>query len=459
MIQSTDNNRKSAHGRPQPRRPRVLLSAYSCCPNWGSEPGVGWNRATSLARYCDVWVLTNQNGMQPRIEAYLDEHGPVPNLEFVYVPRKPWELAISRKAMLKYIAYRSWLRRAFGVARRLHTQVGFDIAHHVTFNGFREPSYLYRLGVPFVWGPVGGAQNYPWRFLAGAGVRGAISEATRSTLNTLQLYASSRVRRAAKSAAAIFTANPETQSGFQLAMDTGSFLLCDVGSEPSNTEAWRPHSNAGKLRIAWAGNLATWKALELLLEALAILPKTVRYELHILGEGPRRDEWQSLAAKRGIAANVRWYGRLPHDEALDHFRRADVFIFTSLRDTSGTVVLEAFAEGTPVICLDHQGVSAIVTPECGIKIPVTNRRDVHHRLRDAIALLHNDRSLCRKLAQGARQRASVYLWSLQARRIAEQYNRILASVGSDAHCRLELPTEFATDFWHEAPITEPTARV
>src|SRR4029079_11273036 len=119
-----------------------------------------------------------------------------------------WELSVSQKWPLKYIVYRRWLRRAFGVAKRLHAEIGFDIAHPVTFNGYREPSYLYRLGIPFVWGPVGGAQNYPWRFLPGAGVAGALSEATRSALNTLQLHSSTRIRTAAQSASAIFTANP-----------------------------------------------------------------------------------------------------------------------------------------------------------------------------------------------------------------------------------------------------------
>jgi glycosyltransferase involved in cell wall biosynthesis len=396
--------------------------------------------------------------MQPRIEAYLDEHGPIPNLEFVYVPRKPWELAISGKPLLKYIAYRNWLRRAFGVARRLHAQVGFDIAHHVTFNGFREPSYLYRLGIPFVWGPVGGAQNYPWRFLLGAGPRGAISEATRSLLNTGQLYSSSRIRVAAESATAIFTANPETKCGLERAMGAHSILMCDVGAEPRAEASWQPRVASDAIQIAWAGNLATWKALELLLEALTLLPKTVPYELHVLGDGPRRSEWQSLAKKRGIAANVKWYGRIPHDEALEQLRRADIFVFTSLRDTSGTVVLEAMAEGTPVICLDHQGVAAIVTSECGIKIPVTSRRDVHRRIADAIASLQNNPGRRLSLSDGARGRATEYLWSLQARRIAEEYNRILESVGSDAQCSLEPEPDSTNDFWHDAPIEEEAAR-
>src|SRR4029077_2208996 len=112
---------------------------------------------------------------------------------------------------LKYWAYHIWHRYAYRTAKRLHAQVNFDIAHQVTFTSFREPGYLCRLGIPFVWGPVGGAQNYAWRFLRGAGVKTACSEAFRSLLNTLQLYGSPRVRSAAKSSAAMFAPNPDHQ--------------------------------------------------------------------------------------------------------------------------------------------------------------------------------------------------------------------------------------------------------
>src|SRR5215213_2728935 len=114
--------------KPVRRRPRVLLSAYSCCPDSGSEPGVGWRRATEIAQYCDVWVLTLSDGNQPLIDAYFAEHGPIPNLHFVYVPPQPWERVICEKPVVRYIAYRRWLRRAYRVGERLHARVGFDIA-------------------------------------------------------------------------------------------------------------------------------------------------------------------------------------------------------------------------------------------------------------------------------------------------------------------------------------------
>ena len=61
----------------------------------------------------------------------------------------------------------------------------------------------------------------------------------------------------------------------------------------------------------------------------------------------------------------------PHEEALRQYAKADVFAFTSLRDTTGGVIAEALAAGLPVICMDHQVAHDVVTEDCGIKIPVT----------------------------------------------------------------------------------------
>src|SRR4029079_5858228 len=148
-----------------PRRPRVLLTAFSCGPNRGSEPGIGWWRAVEIARHCQVWALVEGNEWEESISAYLKRHGPIANLEFVFVPGR-WRKGASTYAPgLAHVMYRLWHRRAYRVAERLHAQVNFDIAHQSPFASCREPGHTHRLGIPFVWGPIGGAQNYPWRFL------------------------------------------------------------------------------------------------------------------------------------------------------------------------------------------------------------------------------------------------------------------------------------------------------
>jgi glycosyltransferase involved in cell wall biosynthesis len=182
------------------------------------------------------------------------------------------------------------------------------------------------------------------------------------------------------------------------------------------------------LRIVWCGEFSPRKALSLLIKALAGLPDDVRYELRVIGDGKLKTRWQRLARQTGVAQHAQWLGWLPRAETWEHYRRADVFVFTSLRDTTGTVVLEALAAGLPVICLDHQGAHDFVTEQCGIKIPVTTPKQVIGGLRDAIAALARDRDRRRQLSAGAAARAEQYLWSRHGERLAAIYRLVLAGV-------------------------------
>src|SRR5208337_189807 len=113
-----------------------------------------------------------------------------------------------------------------------------------------------------------------------------------------------------------------------------------------------PHD--GAIRLLWSGVLKHCKALHLLICALARLPDAVPYELRVLGDGSLKRRWQRLAERMGVAQHIAWMGWLPHPEAIAQYAWADAFVFSSLRDTTGTVVVEALGAGLPVICLDHQ---------------------------------------------------------------------------------------------------------
>src|SRR5690242_12327227 len=68
---------------------RILLSAYACEPDLGSEPGIGWHWATRLARAGhEVWVLTRANNRQS-IEGAMSAK-PVDGLNFAYYDLPAW---------------------------------------------------------------------------------------------------------------------------------------------------------------------------------------------------------------------------------------------------------------------------------------------------------------------------------------------------------------------------------
>src|SRR5215207_5807638 len=151
---------------------KILISAYACEPNKGSEPGVGWNWARQAARFHQVWVITRKNN-QSAIESELSRN-PVSNLNLVYHDLPKWARFWKRGSRGVHLHYLLWQLTALRKVQRLHREVEFDAGHHVTFVSFRFPSCLCSLGIPFIWGPLAGGERVPFRFYSVVGFRGGV---------------------------------------------------------------------------------------------------------------------------------------------------------------------------------------------------------------------------------------------------------------------------------------------
>jgi glycosyltransferase involved in cell wall biosynthesis len=104
----------------------------------------------------------------------------------------------------------------------------------------------------------------------------------------------------------------------------------------------------------------------------------------------------------------------------------DVFIFPSLRDGGGLVVVEAMAAGKPVVCLDLAGPGLHVTEACGVKVAAHSPEQAIRDLAGALERLYADPALRRQMGRAARQRAEqVYDWDRAADRIIEAYGEAL----------------------------------
>ena len=178
-------------------------------------------------------------------------------------------------------------------------------------------------------------------------------------------------------------------------------------------------------RLLWSGQLRPRKALPVLLRALASLGTRLPFELDILGEGPMRAAWQREAASIAPSNPVRFLGHLPLDAAVRRMDSADLFCFTSLRDTSGNVVLEAQAAGVPVLCFDHQGARDIVSSTSGVRIPVTTPAGAARDWAAAILSLGTDPQRLLALSHGATANARNFLWSANGDRINALYRQLL----------------------------------
>jgi glycosyltransferase involved in cell wall biosynthesis len=412
---------------PTSLRKRVLLLAYACSPYRGSEAGVGWNRVIESGKYFDTWVICGKREFEDDITGYLEKYGEPPGVHFYIIPRTRMEKWLWKMPMGFYVGYNRWQKRAYRIAVSLHKKYHFDLAHQVNWTGFREPGYLWNLDIPFVWGPVGGTQNFPWRCLVHSGVAGAIKEGCRSVLNWIQFRFSWRVRRAAKRAAILLTCNSTGLQDFQTVHKVKPQLLLETGVTTTRHKQSINRNPGDPLKILWSGEFKHHKALPFLLCALSGLPDRNAYVLKILGHGPLEQKWRRLSRHLGVETHCDWVGWLPFADAMKLYEWADVLVFTSLRDSSGNVMLEALSNGVPVICYNHQGAGDIVTDGCGIRIPVTNRNKMVQDLTHAIEILLLDRAKLGTLSRGATERARGYLWSQNGAHLAQLCQQILSA--------------------------------
>jgi glycosyltransferase involved in cell wall biosynthesis len=409
--------------------PRLLLVAFACHPDDSMEARNGWNRALQAAEDFDVTVLC-----EPELEINeLTERTPYHlsgRLSFRSVSAGAFGDYCLRKELLFYLGYRLWHAQVLKIARQLHAQSPFAISHMVTVCGYREPGYLWQLDCPFVWGPIGGTSNFPLKFLSTVDPLGGLFEVARNSVNLCQLNFGSRVRRAAASASAVFSANRSTQrdlqkrTGVDLKLELEAGIDYEIGSPKELTTANRP------LRILWVGRLRPWKGFPILLHALSKLPESQKYEVHVVGDGSCKAKWIRLAYRLGVAEHITWFTKPPYRESLHHYQWADIFAFTSLRDTSGTGLLESLAAGVPIVGLDHQGAADMITDECGIRIPVLSPKQTIAAFAQAVLALATDRKRLQQLSEGAIQRASVYTWSMREPNIRKCYAAATDSIMS-----------------------------
>jgi len=167
------------------------------------------------------------------------------------------------------------------------------------------------------------------------------------------------------------------------------------------------------------------KALPLALEALAET-KDLNVRLLIAGDGEMREDWEKCAERLNVGARVQFLGQIPWNEMSPLYQRADALLFTSLRDSFGTQVLEAMGHGLPILALDHQGVGTFIPPEAGVKVPPISPQQTVADLAEGIRRLALRPEERLKMGKAALAYARTQTWERRAERMSDLYEEVLA---------------------------------
>lgn len=422
------------------QRRRILACAFACSPPGdsglgGGEDILGWNLVLQIAKRHKVWALTHSNNESAIKHELLDN--PNSNLNFYYVGLPTW-----LNPMIKFQGgiqayYFLWQIRSYFSAKNLHRQLGFDLFHHITYANDWMASFTGALlPVPYIRGPGGGAHRTPSGFEREYPLGGRIWEKIRSLGQWIFRHDPIFIK-GHRRASAILACNQEAldQASSKWPEKVKFFPVNGITSSDLATAAL-PTSNHSGFRVITAGTLIRVKGFGLAIKAFkkfaAVHPDAI---FDIVGNGPELWRLKKIAKSLDPQGQIRFKARMEREQLLAEMAASDAFLFPSLRDGGGAVVIEAMAAGTPVVCLDAGGPAVHTTSDCGIKIEPDDPDNAVVHLAEALERLYQDPGLRETLGRAARLRAEeVYHWDRLGDRLMNIYENTFhqAPKGSEA---------------------------
>jgi glycosyltransferase involved in cell wall biosynthesis len=112
--------------------------------------------------------------------------------------------------------------------------------------------------------------------------------------------------------------------------------------------------------IVFVGRVASEKRLEVLVRAVALLPKGLDWSLEIVGDGEQRHQLERLAAQLQVDDRVRFAGAVSDAELKDAYTRSDVLAMPSTAELQSLVTMEAMSSGLPVVAADAMALPHLV---------------------------------------------------------------------------------------------------
>lgn len=413
----------------------MLVIAEACNPSWTSVPLVGYNFMSALAQRNDVQLTL---ATHPRNQEALAADAPTAHVEIVYpnneyVARPMYQLGKlmrggstkgwTTNTAMAWLSYVAFERELYQLLKRRLAGGEFDLIHRITPVSPTVGSPLACwTDTPMLIGPLNGGLPWPADYPQLKRKEREFLVPLRMAYKKLPYYRGSYRRLSAVIAGSRHTASeiPKDYQGRR-------YILPENGVDPQRfalKSEWTPPR--GPFRFVTIGRLVPYKGLWLTLQAMAQSARLRECELVVIGDGPDRALLERQAVELGIAGNVQFLGWLEQRQASEVLRHSQAFVFPSLREFGGGVVLEAMASGLPSIIADYGGPAELLDPGSGILLPMQGEAPMVANLRQAMEKLVDTPELCRSMAANGAQRVrNEFTWEAKAEQLVSIYRQML----------------------------------
>ncbi len=417
------------------RKLKVLLIAEAANPDWVSVPLVGWSLARALCDEVDGHLVTQVRNREAISRTGWIEGSDFTAIDSEILARPMWKVAnllrmgsgkgwtmATAISSLTYPYFEHLVWKKFGPDIRAGK---FDIVHRITPLSPTANSSIAKkckeAGVPFIIGPLNGGVPWPPGF-------DAERRREKEYLSYIRgVYKALPGRRSMLSAAAAILAGSRyTAKEIPTKHQSKCIYLPENAIDPSRFNRVAPQDPTLPLRGCFIGRMVPYKGADMLLEAAAPLLRDGKLVLDMIGDGPMLVSLKKIAEREGVQGRVKFHGWLEHASVQEVAACSSLFLFPSVREFGGGVVLEAMALGVvPVVC-DYAGPGELVDEEVGYKIRMGSRNEIVSRFRDQIERIIADPTALPLKAEAARTRVfNQFTWEAKAAQVSQVYDWVV----------------------------------
>lgn len=403
----------------------VLISAYACEPDKGSEPGVGWNWARQLAKNNRVIVITRKNN-RASIEKELNEN-PCKNISFYYCDVSSKISSWKKGQRGLYLYYYLWQMENYKLSKKLVKEYKVDIAMCITFGNMWLPTFMYKLPCKFIWGPLGGGEAIPVELWSNIKLKQKILELIRK-INRYVPISNIWFRKICKESDAIIVRTKDSLNAIPKKYRKKCEIMIETGV--SKKECLELNKNAKRTKIKYdfifIGRLVAFKMVDIAIRAFSIVANEYdNINFHIVGDGECKLELENIIKSMNLQDRIILHGNKNRENALKMLMEYKCLICPSAKEGGSWVLFEAMMCSKPIVCFDTSGMSVIVTNETGIKIPIKNYDESVINFANAIRTIITDDSIAKEKGEmGYKRVLSEFEWESKAEFIEKLFNKL-----------------------------------
>ncbi len=406
----------------------VLINAYACAPNMGSEPGMAWNWIINLANHCRLHVIT-ESEWRIQIEEAVKSLPQSKNITFYYNPvsERIRKMCWNQGDWRFYYHYRKWQKKTLLIASQIIREQSIDIIHQLNMIGFREPGYLWKIeDKPFIWGPIGGMFFYPTNYQTDINLKHRLFIKLKNILSWMQIKYDKRVKLAVQKAEILISSTPSEYDILNEYFKRDSIIIpetgCFINGDNNDTILCDDIFN-----IIWVGRFIYIKQLKIALKSISKIKHYKNIKLHIIGSGSNKEVeyFHQLAISLELQNIVIWYGAIPNSQVMKIMRNSQLLFFTSVAEATSTVVLEAISVNLPVVCFNTCGFGYVINESVGEKIELSNPEKSIEEFSQKISFLYMNRDILEQKSRNCKSYKLQFAWDSKAIQMTSLYKRAI----------------------------------